>query len=252
MKMKIGLICRGRTRSTAIIQSLSAKLHVSNYREIYRTIPEIMKKDYKLVRQQSIDLELSRFKTLVLETTEKCFSQDSFITKIWPSMFTYHLYYKMSTNETFDMIKNNTIFDITKYFRLNQYDKLYFIDRDLHTSASSWVYAHKHNLYHFSKKGITNPHKPTITLNEKDFNVVRFYVLEYCLQQKLKKYLLDNNIVFEDITDNSLELIDDSLARIRRTDSNYKSLIRNYDELHSLITNWYPICLENTKDWHYI
>jgi len=248
--MKIGLISRGRTRSTAIIQSLSVKLNVPNYREIYRTIPDLIKKDYRLIRQQSIDLEFSRFKTDVLKITEQCFSQDSFITKIWPSMFTYHLSYKMSINETFDMIKKNTIFDITEYFKINQYDKLYFIDRSLHISATSWVYAYKNKLYHFGKNG-GEPHRPITTLNEKDFDVVRFYILEYCLQQKLKNFLLDNNIVFEDITDNSLEFIDSSIAKMRKTNNDYKSLITNYDELQSFITDWYPICLENTKDWTY-
>lgn len=248
--MKIGVVSRGRTHSTAIVQSLSAKLNVPNYREIYRTIPDLIKKDYRLIRQRSIELEFLRFKSDVLKITDRCFSQPSFITKIWPSMLIYHLSYQMPVDKTFDMIKKHTLFNIKEYLKIDQYDKLYFIDRNLETSTASWVYAYKNQLYHFGKNG-GEPYRPTITITQKDFDTARFYILEYCLQQKLKTFLQDNNIIFEDITDNCFEFINNNMVTIRQTNNDYQSLITNYDELQSFITDWYPICLEDTKDWHY-
>jgi hypothetical protein len=249
MKMKIGLISRGRTCSTAIIQSIAAKYNISNQHEIYTQTYNLIQNDYLLRKKKSLELERDKFESELKNITNKLFSQNGFIVKIWPRMLIYP--HSMSASTTFGMIKQNATFNITEYFKINQYDKLYFLDRDLHVSTASWTYSKKTHIFHYNKGDLTKPRRPIITINEKDYDIIRFYVLEYCLQQKLKKFLLDSNIDFEDITNNSLDLIDNSVATMRKTDNDYESLITNYDELQSFITDWYPICLENTKDWYY-
>ena len=43
----------------------------------------------------------------------------------------------------------STIFNISEYFRIKEYDQLYYINKDLHHSTISWVYTKKTKLFHF-------------------------------------------------------------------------------------------------------
>jgi len=238
--MRIGLISRGRTCSTAVLLSLINKYNLTNHHEIYFKVGRNLYHDYYSISKGDHNRN-SRFKDNIIKFTNNLFLEDNFITKLWPSMFiaTPH-----RVLEPFIDTKEKIIFDTNTYLRIKEYDQLYFLDRDLHTSASSWVYSKKSKIWR------KQPKQPIITIDPNDYGIVKFYILEYCLQQKMKTFMLENNIPFIDIGTNAEPYIDPT-AKIVKSNNAYSSLITNYDELHNFITDYYKICMDNTKDWYY-
>lgn len=243
--MRIGLISRGRTCSTAILQSLIKKYgNLINNHEIYSSVTRNLPHDYYELTKLSSGTcgRIDRFKNKMIQFTNKLWLDEHFICKIWPSMFIARPHKIL---DPFADTKEKIIFDITTYIKIKEYDKLYFLDRDLYKSATSWTYSMKSMIW---KK---HPYPPTITLESKDYDTAKFYILEYCLQHKMKTFLIENNIPFTDIGTNPKPYIDPTVT-IQKSNNDYRQLITNYDELHSFITDYYQICVDNTKDWYYV
>jgi hypothetical protein len=248
--MKIGLISRGRTQSSAILWTLFKKHNLTkNLGEIY------FEASNNIVKYQSIKTLSDKnysvnddFQQQLKDITNAIFLRERFVCKLWPSMLIMPKH-KFKNNQTFDDIKSKIIFNITEYFRILDYDQLYYIDRDLHKSSISWVYAKKTKLFHNYKNMKYSP--LPITIDENDLDIIRFYVLESCLQEKIKDFLDREKILYTDITEKYTDYIDDSATPATLTNNDYTKLITNYDILPNFIDNWYKVCCENTIDWKY-
>jgi hypothetical protein len=241
--MKIGLISRGRTQSSAIVRSLSKKYNLTDNFELYfNAHNQIMK--YENIKS----LGNKNFHQQIRNITNTVFLKENFICKLWPSMLIAPPS-KFEKNQTFDDIKKKIIFNITEYFRIKDYDQLYFINKDLHHSTLSWIYTKKTNLFHRGK--FTEYSPPIITIDDADLDIVRFYILEYCLQEKIKDFLCEQKIPYIDITESYNEYIDTDLIKTIATNNDYTKLITNYDTLPNFIDGWYKVCCENIVDWKY-
>ena len=247
--MKIGVISRGRTASSAVVNSLAIDNKLSNKFEIYFDIHINLSRYYQLRPNTSKNIQFTDFQSRLSVLTKTLFDQENFVVKIWPSMMCFppHKIYK---NQSFQDIKDNFIFDITEYLNIHQYDKLYFLDKDLHHSAISWVYSKKTQIFH-KRKNISRP-TPIIFLDSVDYDNIRFYILEYCLHQKIKQFLLNKQIPFTDISNNIKSYINNDLLKIEESQYDYRNLIHDYTDLYTYISEWYQICIENTKDWYFI
>lgn len=255
--MKIGLISRGRTQSSAVIASLAHNYQLINLSEIYfqvlPTVRSIVDVKNKLLKINTDPKAI--FAEKIKNLTNKISIEDNYICKLWPSMITFYNYDMNCepNKELFDSIKKNILFDITNYWKIKEYNILFFLDRDLYESTYSWVYCKKTSLFHNYKIGNITYRKdsPSLILENKDFATAKKYILEYCLQHKLKEFIIQNNLHYIDITDCTNLYIDNDIVKTQPTNKNYKQLITNSDELHDLIEKWYPICMEYTKDWHF-
>ena len=85
-----------------------------------------------------------------------------------------------------------------------------------------------------------------ITIDDIDLSIVRFYILEYCLQEKIKDFLCKQKIPYTDISETYTQYIDN-----KPNNNDYTKLITNCDMLPNFIDNWYKVCCENTIDWQY-
>jgi hypothetical protein len=247
--MKIGLISRGRTQSSAIVRTLAKRHNLEDVFEIYFNAHNhiLSYQHIKSLGNKKYD-KSKDFHKQILVTTDNLFNKENFICKLWPSMLS-EPFNIITANDTFYDIKNKTIFNISEYFRIRKYDQLYYINKDLQHSTISWAYTKKTQLFHRfkSKEYLT----PMITIDDTDLSLIKFYILEYCLQEKIKDFLNEQQISYTDITETYNQYIDADDLKTTVTDNDYTKLISNYDTLPSFIDDWYKLCIENTSDWKY-
>jgi hypothetical protein len=247
--MKIGLICRGRTRSTAILDSLCYKYNLKNKNELYFDVNEIILTHKELRKKISNEELLPLFKSKIKNITNDLFTENNFGCKLWPSMLALPANEHNIYNESLDDIKQTILFDLEYYFNLSQYDQLYFLNRNVEISTISWVYSKRTDLYH-TYKGRKNKYYP-ITLNYEDFAKARFYILECCLQEKIKTYLVSNKIPFIEISDQDYNLYSNNAKVLEETDIDYHRYITNINQFKKFIGNTFDEYSEKTKYWTY-
>lgn len=240
--MKIGLISRGRTRSTALALILSNLHKISNENENY-----ILAKKVTFIKQFDVFEQTTILQNNLKDITEKLHTKDNFVIKIWPSMLMLpENFFERFKN--LDEIKKTILFNIQDCIKLLNYDVLYFLDRDLAYSTISWVYTKKIRKYHKHKK--FNIVYSKVKLTPLDYEIATYYILEYCLQQKIKKYLIKENKNFILINDNNYKsYTEPNLLDTEETIVKYDELIENsesfyqfieikYNEINSYIDNW--------------
>jgi hypothetical protein len=237
--MKIAVICRGRTCSTAVIGTLANNFSCRPIGENFQPHSYVLRNRYPNQQRDEI------FKMRTLKLHKNLLFQKRFVAKIWPSMLIPPPD-QIQQNETFIDFEHKIIFDIEKYLFLSKYDKLYFLDRDLYESTFSWVYAKKTSKFHNIKN--FNQNYSRIELNDSDYATAKFYILEYCLQQKIKDYLLDSKISYTDISEKTFEFDD---LPIKKSNNDYTNLIIGADNLKKFIDKQYQICVETTKNWKF-
>jgi len=247
--MKIGVISRGRTASSAVVNSLAVDNKLSNKFEIYFEMHLALSRYYQLRPKTTKNVQFTDFQTKLYNLTKSLFDEGNFVVKIWPSMLCLPPH-KIYNNQSLQDIKNNFIFDITGCLNIHQYDRLYFLDKDLHQSAISWIYSKKTQIFHKRKNLYIQT--PKINLDSVDYDNVRFYILEYCLHQKLRQFLLDKQIPFIEISNNFESYINTDILQIEESQNDYKNLIHEYNDLYDYISEWYQVCIENTQDWYFI
>lgn len=237
--MKIGVICRGRTGSSAVTRTIAKKHQCLTIGENFQAHSHILgKKDIECSEKMNI------FKKYIFQSNKNLFFQKRFVVKIWPSMLILPPN-KIENFETFVDFRQKIIFDIEEHLFLSKYDHLYFLDRNLYDSTLSWVYAKKINVFHKTKTLLPNYYK--IKLDDNDYALAKFYILEYCLQKKIKKYLQNSNIAFTEITMDDFDF--DSNLPLEKSENDYKNLIIGVDDMIKFIGEQYNICQESTKDW---
>jgi hypothetical protein len=248
--MKLGLISRGRTRSTTILFSLTEQNQLRNFGEDYFRAHIILKEHLEIRRNLDSEKIIKLFEQKINEITNQMFTHGNFGCKIFTSMFVTPPSHIIKNTDTLSTIKSRTIFDATKYFRLQDYDKLYFLDRNLHDSAVSWIYTRKTKLYH-TWKGEEKLSYTTIDLNEEDYGRAKFYVLEYILQQKLKKYMIEKSISFTEIDDSNYQEYLSESSPLEKNLVDYKDVIQGYQQLLEFIDKTYIEYSSAVDDWNF-
>lgn len=249
--MKVCLISRGRTRSTVVVNSLAEQFNIVNLEEIYFKAQHEIKQNVDHRKAIDWNLYIPIFNSKVSAITRQLLEKQSFVCKIFPSMLISPPMHIIKNSETLDDIKQRIIFNLEEYLVLSQYDKVYFLERNLPESAISWVYSNKTGVYH-KYKNKPNHYKP-IKLNEVDYARARFYVLEFLLQQKIKEFLQQKSIPFTVISENNFEDILNGYSNtIEKTPVNYKELIANADDLIAFVEKIHNEYSVVVQDWQYI
>lgn len=247
--MKIGIICRGRTRGTAILDSLCTKHNLKNKNELYFDVNEVIITHRDLRKNITLNQLQKLFEKKIKQITNNLFLENDFGCKLWPSMLAMPANEHNIYNESLEDIKATLLFDLEYFFHISKYDKLFYVDRDIESSTISWVYSKRTDMYH-TYLGKTNKYYP-ITLNNEDFAKARFYILEYCLQQKIKTYLIQNKISFVEISDEDYTLYSKDTKTYEETVIDYKEYITNFVEFQQFIHTTYQDYSLQTETWKY-
>lgn len=244
--MKIAILSRPRTFSTAIGKTLAYQNQAKYLGETYVNVLIAIRRYYHYRKSYDLDKAMNHFKNKLAEHTNTVFSNTNFVTKIFPSM----LYFPpgiITERETFEEIKRKYIFDL-EIFNLSNYDKIYILERDLKKSLISWIYSSKIQHFHLNKN--EKYAYPNITIGLSDFNTARFHIVEYCLLEKFKKYLDEKNLSYSIVSENNFyDHVHDDILETEKTPINYNEYITNITDLEDFINYWYPICKEQTQNW---
>jgi len=246
--MRIALISRPRTCSTAISKSLANFYNLDYLGESYFNIHNTLLRYYKLRRNYDTQLALQKFSTQLNDYTNKIFQKENFIIKIFPSILHFPPS-NMMEEHSFDFVKNQFLFKLD-VLKIKQYDKIYFLDRVLSDSLLSWAYCH-HTRY-FHKKKSEPPKYIKIEINDHDLSAVKFYIIEYFLQQKIKKYLDTEKIPYTYINESNCEsYIDKNYLDIENTIIDYKDYILNLKKFDNFVEKWCSVCEQETQNWNF-
>lgn len=253
--MQIGLISRGRTYSTIVAEVLSQKHNIINMSEYYicrgKDVLKYKLNDTKLENSEKVQL----LEQKIIAQTKRMFDvKKKFVCKIWPSNLILPPN-TMSSDETYLDMKNKTLFNLS-CLSLDRYKTFYFLDRDLHYSTVSWIYSNKTSLFH-KHTNIKNVY-PKIDLDDNDYNLARFYIYEYCLQQKIKNFLHRTNIPYTLIDENNIDQHNKKVLptgkkllfyrTIEQNNENYNNLITNVEHLHDFISQEFILCSSVLQD----
>lgn len=244
--MKIALVSRARTFSSPIITHLALRYNLTNKFEIYFDNNDTLFSKKNLLKTVvNKKHTFDHFKDNIYDFTKNLHTEDNFICKLWPMFLIYPPHFIHPNQSTIDF-QDKIVFDISYYWDLEKYDKIYYCDRDLYSSALSFVYANKTRVWH-KKKNIKNFY-PKIKVDSNTICKTKFYILEYILHHKILDYLNSKNIPVNHFTDlsNCFE------TNFVPTNNNYKNLIENYEVIIETIDQYYPIYLQETADWKFV
>lgn len=240
--MKILIIGRPRTRSTLLINTLSNFYKLSDRDEHYKYILGKLNNNLN-----GIDYAKSHIKTF----TQKLFSEDNFVIKLFPRM-SITSPYKISDLKSYQL---SIINDLSYFYNLKKYDKIFFIDRELVESVYSYAYSNHINIFNFRDQKILNEYsknREPVFIDFKSKDHLRFCVLEKAILDVWYNSLLELNIKFTTLGYNDIpKFISDNYPNIitstLNNTFNYKTLISNYDECSSHILEFYDECKTFTK-----
>lgn len=243
--MKILIVCRPRTRSTLLINSLSDFYNLNNKDENYKFCHG------KLSHALIDDTRFSLFENCIKSTTQNNFYEDNFVIKLFPRFLI------LNTMEIDSLEEYNLkiIEDLSYYISFNKYNQVYFLNRDLVDSVCSWAYGNYINTFNFYDN-IT--HKNIFDQNLKlhiDINhnsILKFYILETAILNCWKTFLnnniqhisLDYNDIPTYISTNFQNIVSKSIDN----KFNYKELIVNYNNLEKDIFRYYTQCYNKVKN----
>lgn len=126
-------------------------------------------------------------------------------------------------------------FDIVNF---KQYDTIYFTNRNAVDTVASMFVAEQLKTYTYKSKDAVFKNIAKMTIE--DIGTVRRHVISEIIVDKLKKYLTTNNINFTELDYNMIpqyieETYPDARSNHVETNYDYKSIITNHDDIHSML-----------------
>lgn len=251
--MKLAIICRPRTASTALVHSLSEQYEIPNLSEHYLnksiSLPIHSDSYNKFRKVKNLPTPESQFQNNITSITKDLEKEDSFVLKIFPRMFVVPTKFTLTESETPSVIKDKILFNLTDSMHFDMYDKIYLLDRDLYTSCASWVYS-VHTRSFFITRDRSKKDQPPIILNQKDYDTLRFFILENVLYDKIINYLESKKFSFMDVTNSLSEHIGEN-SPIPKSNRNFPNLIEDYENMCNFIDQYHAYCVDETKDWFF-
>jgi len=232
INMNILVICRLRTRSTYFLKTMCNHYNLHNYNEDYFTLPTsyscaLQYANFTPIFYQRHQHNWGKYSEKFQERTNNYFTKNNFGIKLFSKMISSHPVFLHS-----DQFRNAQIMpNLKKSCKLELYDSVYFLDRNLVESVASYAYSLivGKSIY---KEYIVGK---IVEFTNNLYPAVNSYILDYLIQRKIEKILLKYNIPYTylDYNDipNFLRNYNQSIDMPVDTKYNYKNLIINYDEL---------------------
>jgi len=238
--MKICVIGRARTRSSIFCESVAAHFGLKNYNETYASASQPLFNPFffqRLSKLEKDEYNWDRYKKLILKTTEEMFDKNHFVTKLWPKWFVQNSQGKKVISE--NLQEFNVITNLQEYFKILNYDKIYWIDRNITDSLCSLSFVYTVRTFH-STISILN--KPIVI--DTNSRWVQHYLFDVLISKKFKNFLDENKINYSFLTYD--EVPDYCIKNYAGVDNfqfkdghrDYKTLISNYEEVQYQVSNF--------------
>jgi hypothetical protein len=248
--MKILLISRGRTRSTYLQSKLCQTYNLSDYGERFNknsyAYSSSLDLKYNNTLDKVSDLRWNHFCNLTTDIVNSFFQTENFAAKLWPRMLVSFPQEISSNIETYNP---NIITNLSLYFRIKEYDQIYFLDRDITDSVCSWIYAKIIKNFLFKNTGNSKIdmklQNTPVCISDKFLPIVNYYIYEIALQYKILEYLYENDINFIKLDYNDIPNYCNSTLQgvdiYKHSNFDYSTIITNYSEIRDHSINTYEI-----------
>jgi len=238
--MNICVIGRARTRSSVFCESVAVYHGLKNYNETYATASTPLFNPFffrNLSKSEKDKFTWNRYQDLILKITEEMFETKNFITKLWPKWFIQNSEGKRVISENLQDF--NIITNLQKYFKILDYDKIYWIDRSITDSICSLSFVYTVKKFHSPISTLKQP--IIIDVNSR---WVQHYLFDILISSKFRNFLDENKIVYTSLTyDEVPQYCIKNYAGVEGFEfvdgkRNYKTLIKNYEEVENYVFNF--------------
>jgi hypothetical protein len=191
------------------------------------------------LRRKTIQLSdvIQHQKKYLTDTLKDLDNQGDYVTKLFPRDLIFTTY---GTS-----IKDGRVFEHEIYsnfnelFQLENFDKVYFLDRNIIESTASFGYAYSIDMFLFTEKGHLDYKKKKnqkIEISNLAFSFMNYHIYESLLHGKIKNFLDRKNITYtaldyhncENYIEQNLKCDEPNLYFESNFD--YKNLILNYNQ----------------------
>lgn len=247
--MKILVVSRPRCRTTFLCESASIFYNVTNFHEDYDYIMQKYRIDYQryfLLRKTPELQELSHnLCSHVKSISEKVEKQNGII-KLFPRYLLSYFFTNVGSHmciEDFTNFKYTCETNVSEIFKLNTYDQIIFLERNLVDSAISYAHGIQTKKMLFTDQNLVNyelKKQQKVYIDDQVLCNLNFFIFEYYLYFQLKSFILQN---YKGITLNYDTCIDyvknnyNIQTRIKYVDTNfdYSNKIENYAKVKSYV-----------------
>lgn len=240
--MKTLIIARPRTRSNLLIHAHSEFHNLVDKHEIYTLgTGKIIESNTK-----NINFKHSLFESQVKKITEENFKQDNFVIKLFPRMVilgNHHI-------ENLDSYEHRIIDNLSYFYNIQKYDKIYFLNRNIIDSVCSYMFG-LHVQSFISTDTSLYDYNESVIIDIDDR--LNFYLYEYAIQSRIKDFIERKNLSctildYQDIP----QYVGFTYPNIKNKtiDSkiDYKKIITNYNEVCDYISQTYKTYLDKANN----
>jgi len=258
--MKILIICKPRTRSSFLCSALSNHYNLTNLHELFIEISKQVNTRAKFLKKDNdLNFIIENQKRILRSGINRANANNNCVFKLFPRDLIFSTKDSIIVDDS--AFKHDIFLNFNEFFELENFDKIYFLDRDNVEAAISYGYAWVKDKFLFTDYGSVNytqKNQPQVVLNEKDFMYINFFIYESVLLNKVKKFL-DNkklNYTYIDYADCPTYVQENLPSNIPNmyyeSKFNYKELIKNYDECVAHIENKFKVYSEQLKDIEFL
>lgn len=258
--MKILIICKPRTRSSFLCSALSNHYNLTNFHELFIGISKQVNTRAKLLKKDDdLNFIIENQKRILRSGINRANANNNCVFKLFPRDLIFSTKDSIIVDDT--SFKHDIFLNFNELFQLENFDKIYFLDRDNVEAAISFGYALVKDKFLFTDYGsvkYTQKNQPQVELNEKDFMYINFFIYESMLLNKVKKFLdiKKINYTYIDYTDCPSYVQKNLPSNIPNmyyeSKFNYRELIKNYDECVAHIENKFKVYSEKLKDIEFL
>jgi hypothetical protein len=241
-----------RCRTSFLMSAYSNFYGLSNYHEKFDFYFDSFVERAKIIKKNP-ELQLLQNKQIehLKKVSNTFFKEENAIIKLFPR----HLVSYFGLEREFTDLNSfnyKIITNVSTTLQLSKYSEIIISDRNFIDSAISYIYGkhigkmlflHKHELDSYKIKNNNITIEPTL------FPIINYFILEYLIFLDLKKFLNENYKCTIIDYDNCITTIDNKFNNLSKNMYNnpnfdYRSVITNYNELVSYISETYTNYLQ--------
>lgn len=246
--MKILILCRPRTRSTLLIDSVAKHFEITdedeNLKRTYGKFHSI------LLNPKFYDTFFNEFQKSFKNHVQELFVKNNFVVKLYPRMLTFSPHVINNIKEYNLTCMSN----LTYFANIRKFDKIYYLDRNIVDSVCSWAFSNHINNFNFrNERNLADYQSINISIDIEKDAFLKFYIFEACILKLYKTFLEKNNINFIDLTyDNVVDYtklnFPNVVNKTIHSNFDYSKIITNYYDLQTSIMSYYDECDQYLKD----
>jgi len=261
--MKILVITKPRTRSSFLCSALTNYYNIANKHESF----SFVEKQYDELRvrfgllKQKIELhDIKKYQKLHLEEINRNLkSQDNYVTKLFARdlIFTYNGPIIKDEN----LFQHEIYLNFNETFKIQDYDTIYFLDRNFIESAISFAFAATTSSFLYLDLSELNYKKKKfkkIYIPNHELNLMDYHIYESVLLLKIKKFLDKENFKYIDLDyDRCTDYVKNNLDCKKPNgylagNFNYEEIIENYSSCVERIKNKYLRFTEQLQNLEFV